>query len=61
MLAWGWVFSVDLLLADQNKRAPEAIRYWFRVLDLNCTGVVDEECVRAFFLSQVPLRRGREA
>ncbi len=61
MLARGRVFSVGLLLADQNKRAPEAMRYWFRVLDLNCTGVVDEECVRAFFLSQVPVRRGCEA
>ena len=38
MLARGRVFSVGLLLADQNKRAPEAMRYWFRVLDLNCTG-----------------------
>ena len=53
--------SVGLLLADQNKRAPEAMRYWFRVLDLNLTGVVDEGCVRAFYLSQVPVLLGREA
>ena len=32
MLARGRVFSVGLLLADQNKRALEAMRYWFRVL-----------------------------
>lgn len=53
--------NVGLLLADQNKRTPEAMRYWFHLLDLNASGVVDEECLRAFYLSQVRERRWGEA
>lgn len=45
--------SVDLVIADENKRSGTSIRYWFHVLDVEERGVISEQCVRLFYKSQV--------
>ena len=45
--------SVDLVIADENKRSGTSIRYWFRILDVEERGVISEQCVRLFYKSQV--------
>ena len=52
--------TVVVLLADANKRAPESIRYWFHLLDLNGAERVDRSCIYEFYLSQVVDREWRE-
>lgn len=41
------------MLADENKRSPEAVRYWFNVLDLEFSGVISLSTIYAFYASQV--------
>ena len=48
------------VLSDANKRAPESIRYWFHLLDLNGAERVDRSCIYEFYLSQVADREWRE-
>ena len=43
------------MLADVGKRCTAAKRYWFRVLDLDATGIITEDIVRQFYDSQVGL------
>ncbi|KNB43955.1 serine threonine-protein phosphatase [Blastocystis sp. subtype 4] len=45
-------FVCVLLIADENKRSPTSIRYWFRILDLQESGRIDDSCIRMFYESQ---------
>ena len=46
-------WDADLVLADENKRSPEAVRYWFNILDLEFSGEVSLSTIYAFYASQV--------
>ena len=42
-----------MVIADENKRSAAALRYWFRILDLQNTGRIGEPEIHAFYNSQV--------
>ena len=44
---------IHLVIANENRRTKESIYYWFDILDLNMTGLIDESCVYSFYKSQV--------
>ena len=44
---------IQLVIANESQRTKESIQYWFDILDLNMTGLIDESCVYSFYKSQV--------
>lgn len=44
---------VNLVIADESRRCKVSALYWFSIIDLDFTGLVDESCIYCFYKSQV--------
>ena len=40
---------LDFVLAMENRREPQSIQYFFRILDINQKGYLDSFCLHYFF------------
>lgn len=48
----GYEDFICFLMSEEDKTSPEALRYWFNVVDLNHDGVLTPDEMRAFYTQQ---------